>query len=211
MESLTPYITVLKNLRRQAEELTSVGLSLANIFDKEASRLNQQEKALQLKALYFSMRQELDRAKSSEDAARYGHSKAKLITSLAGLAVGVAIQNASKDKQLLAFSNHLLNNLGGKERPFGMVFVCIGPKGLPDDVGVASISQLARESDREESLIINNLRENGYLLLSEEVFSRLIDKLINDIQEGRIDLPVSVEKLYEITALSKSRLRPKIV
>jgi len=140
----------------------------------------------------------MDEAKSLENAASYGHSKAKLVTSALGLAVGIGIRMASKDKRALAFSNHLLKNLGGKERPFGTVFISIGPKGLPDDVQVVSISELARQSTRQESEVISKLRERGHLLLSEEAFSRLIDKLIADVEEGQRLLPVGAEKLTEI-------------
>ena len=121
--------------------------------------------------------------------------------------MGVAIQMASEDKRALAFSDHLLKNLGGKERPYGMVLVSIGPKGLPDDVGVVSVSELARESDREESEVISKLRERGHLLLSEEAFSRLIDRLIADVQEGRLLLPVPAEKLAEILTSSWIKLK----
>ncbi len=206
MESLTSHSARLRNLQRQARELTSDSLSLANLLAEEASRLNREDEASRLKALHSSISQQVDEAKSLEIAASYGHSKAKLITSLTGLAVGVAIQVASKDKRALAFSDHLLRNLGGKRRPFGMVFVCIGPKGLPDDVGVVSISELARESNREESEVISKLRERGHLLLSENAFSFLIDKLIKDVQEGRVLLPIPADRLSEINASSWLRL-----
>jgi len=123
-----------------------------------------------------------------------------------GLAVGGIIKVTSKDKGLLAFSDHLLRNLGDKERPFGTILVCIGPKGLPDDVGVISISELARESNREESEVISKLREGGHLLFSEEAFSRLIDRLTTDVQEGRLLLPVPTEKLAEIRTTSWVKL-----
>ena len=143
MESLTSHSACLRSLQRQARKLTSDSLSLANLFAEEASRLNRQDEASRLKALHSSIRQQMDEAKSLENAASYGHSKAKLVTSLAGLAVGVGIQMASEDKRALAFSDHLLKNLGGKERPFGTVLVSIGPKGLPDDVQVVSISRVS--------------------------------------------------------------------
>lgn len=209
MESLTSHSAHLRNLQSQARELTSVGLSLSTLFAEEASRLNRKDEASVLIALHSSILLQMDRAKSLESAASYGHSQAKLITSLLGLGVGVAIKMTSKDKGLLAFSDHLLKNLGGKRRPFGMVFVCIGPKGLPNDVGVVSVSGLARESKREESEVINKLRERGYLLFSEKAFSVLIDKLTDDVQEGRLILPVSTEKLSQIKTSSSSKLGAK--
>ena len=198
MESLTSHISCLRNLQRQARELTSDSLSLANLFAQESRRLNRQDQASHLKALYLSIRKQLDEAKGLEIAASSGHSKAKLVTSAVGLVVGAVIKMASEDNRALAFSDHLLKNLGGKERPFGTVLISIGPRGLPDDVQVVSVSELARESNREESELISKLRERGHLLLSEEAFSRLIDRLIADVLEGRRFLPVPAEKLAEI-------------
>ncbi len=206
MEGLTSHSAYLRNLKHQARELTSHSLSLANLLAEEASRLHRQGEASRLKALYSSIRQQMEETKSLENAVSYGHSKTKLITSLAGLAVGVAIQMASKDKQALAFSNHLLKNLGGKEHPFGTVLVSVGPKGLPDDIQVVSISELARQSNRQESEVISELRERGHLLFSEEAFSRLIDRLTIDVQEGRLLLPVPTEKLAEIRTSSWVKL-----
>ncbi len=206
MESLTSHSACLRNLQRQAKELTSDSLSLANLFAEESSRLNRQDEVSRLKALHSSIVKQMDEARRLESAASYGHSKARLITSLAGLAVGVGIRMASEDKRALAFSDHLLRNLGGKESPFGTVLVSVGPKGLPDDVQVVSISELARESNREESEVMSKLQERGHLLFSEEAFSRLIDRLTTDVQEGRLLLPVPIEKLAEIRTSSWVKL-----
>jgi hypothetical protein len=89
--------------------------------------------------------------------------------------------------------------------------VCIGPKGLPDDVRGVSISQLARESGRLESQIINKLREDDYLLFSKEVFSLLIDGLIGAIREGKLHLPVSRDKLAEIAGLSRPKPTIRVI
>lgn len=206
MESLTSYRACLRSLQRRARKLASDSLSLANLFAEESSRLYRQDEASRLKVAHSSVRQQMEKAESLEDAARYGHSKAKLVTSLAGLAVGVGIRMASEDKRALAYSDHLLRNLGGKECPFGRVLVSVGPKGLPDDVQIVSISRLARESKREESAVISELRERGHLLLSEEAFSRLIDRLTTDVQEGRLLLPVPTEKVAEIRTSSWVKL-----
>jgi len=202
MEGMTPSHTCPKNLRCQARHLTSVVLSLINLFAKEANRLNREDEASRLEGLCSSIRQQLYCVKSGEDAASYGNSQASLLISLGGLAVSGAIKMVSKNKQLSAFADYLLESPTNKERPFGMVLVCIGPKGLPDDARVVSISRLARESNREESEVINELQERGYLLFSEEAFPLLIDKLIDGVLEGRLLLPISAEKLSEIRTTS---------
>jgi len=206
MEGLTPHNTYLKNLKHQARRLTSAGLSLITLFAEEANRLNRKDEASRLKALYFSISPQLDRVKSSEDVANYGHSKADLISSLGVLALGGIVKRVSKNKRLSAFADYLLESPTNKERPFGFVLVCIGPMGLPDDVRVVSISQLARESNRQEAGVINELQERGCLLFSEKAFSLLIDRLVDDVREGRLCLPISREKLSQITLSSKPNL-----
>ena len=200
MESLKPLHAHLENLQRKAKNLTATGLALTNLFTEEASRLNRLDEASRLRTLYLSIRRQLDWVKASEDAASCSYSQANLIVSLGGLAVGGMIKMASRNKQLSAFADYLLKSPASKEHPFGQVLICIGPKGLPDDAGVVSISRLARESNRPESEIINKLQEGGYLLFSEKTFSLLIDRLIADVREGQLRLSVSREKLSEIMA-----------
>jgi len=199
MESLNSFHTYLKELHHQAKRLTSAGLSLITLFAEEANRLSREDEALRLKALYSSIRQQLSLAKRSEDAASYGHSQAGLIFSLGGLAASGIIGMVSKNKRRSATAGHLLQSLNNEQRPFGKVLVCIGPKGMPDDVRVVSISKLARESNQPESEVINELQERGCLLFSGNTFSLLINKLVDDVRKGRLRLPTSREKLSQIT------------
>ena len=198
----------LKNLRSQVGKLTAASLSLSNMFAEEAVRLSWREEASRLRALYLTIRQQLDWEKRSEDVASYGHTKNNLMFSLGGLAVRT-VRMLSKNKRLQAISDELLNNLGGEQYPFGRVLICVGPKGMPDDVQVVSISRLARESKREEFKVIDELQRHGCLLFNEKVFSFLIDKLACDVQEGKMHLPVSREKLMELPPQAPIRLIPK--
>jgi hypothetical protein len=206
VESLTPNSAYLKNLRHQARKQAASSLSLSNLFTEEAVRLHRTDEASRLEALYFSIRQQLDRARRHEDAASRAHSEVNLKVSLGKLVVGGAIKMVSENEQLLAFSDRLLKGLGGEQRPFGTVLICVGPKGMPDDVQVVSISRLARESTRGESEVISELRTRGCLLFSEEAFSLLIDRLTCDVREGRQFLPVSAEKLAETRTSSRLKL-----
>jgi hypothetical protein len=124
------------------------------------------------------------------------------------LAVKVVV---SKGNQPSAVEDYLLPESTSRKQPFGLVMICVGPGGLPGDLGVVSISQLARESHRPEPEIRNKLQRDGYLLFSEEEFSLLVDKLIADVREGKLRLPVSREKLAEIAELNNPKSRIKIV
>lgn len=200
MESLKSFHDHLENLQHQARRLTSTGLSLITLFAGETNRLSREDEASRLRALYSSIRQRLERVKRNEDSASYGHSQANLMLSLGGLAASRIIEMVSENKQLSTMTGYLLQGLGNKQRPFGTVLVCIGPKGLPDDVGVVSISRLARESNWDEPEVINELQERGYILFNEKEFSFLIEKLIGNILKGRLRLPIPKEKLTEVKA-----------
>jgi hypothetical protein len=211
VESTMTHCTNLKALHSRARRLTSSALSLVTIFAEKADRLGYWDEASRLKASYSLITQQLERVQRSEDAASYGHSQANLAVSLGGLAIGGLIKMASRNERLSAFADSLLDGLGNKGRPFGLVLICIGPKGLPDGAEVVSISRLARESNRDEFEVIKKLREGGYLLLSEKAFSLLIDRLIEDVREGRLCLPVYRGKLSEIMSSNKLKLRAKKV
>lgn len=203
MEGLNSLHTHLKNLHHQARRLTSTGLSLITLFAREANRLNREDEASRLKALYSFIKQQLDRAKSSEDVASDGHIQAGLISSLGGLALGGIVKQVSKNKRISAFADHLFEMPTSEERPFGTVLICIGPMGLPDDVRVVCISKLARESNRPESGVIKEMQEPGCLLFDEKAFSLLIDRLVDDVRNGRLRLPISRETLSQVMMSSK--------
>jgi len=203
MESLNSLHTHLKNLHHQARKLTSTCLSLITLFAWESNRLNREDEASRLKALYSSIRQQLDLAKQCEDAASHGHIKAGLISSLGGLALGGIVKRVSNNKRLSAFTDYLLESPTSEEPPFGTILVCIDAMGLPDDVRVVCISKSARESNRPESEVIKELQESGCLLFDDKVLALLIDRLVDDVREGRLRLPISRETVSQVMLSSK--------
>ena len=92
----------------------------------------------------------------------------------------------------------MLDGSAGEKRTFGTILIRIDKKGLPDGVGVVCISRLGRESNQSNAEVINRLKQDGYLLLKEETFSRLIDKLIERILEGCLALPVSIQDIQKM-------------
>lgn len=201
MESLRSFHDHLGNLQHQARKLTSAGLSLTPLFAEEAKRLSREDEASRLRVLYRAVVAHLDRVKRDEGSESYAQSQINLQASVIALAMNAGRAIISKNNRLSRISDSL-KSAGIKKLPFGNVLVCVGPKGLPDDVGVVSISRLARESNRDASEVINELKKRGCLLLSKETLSLLIDKLVDDVREGRLRLPISGEKLSDIKTSS---------
>lgn len=207
MEGLDSFNACLKNLHHQAGILAVAAVSLSGSFEAEAERLRREDAATRLKAIYVAIAQALQLSRWAEDAARYEYTNQNLARGVIGLAAGVILALTTKNQQASNLVGHAFDTDTHEKRPFGTVMVWVGPKGVPDDVGIVSISELARETHRPECEIIQKLREGSYLLFTQEAFSSLIDKLAIDVREGRLDLPVSSEKLSEIGASATQGIR----
>ncbi len=153
--------------------------------------------------------EELQQAELLESSASCRYAKANLRFSITGTIAKVIAAVATEDKWVRNIVSQAFDRHAGKERPYGMLMVCVGPKGIPDDVRAVSISRLARESNRLERQVVGELESQGCLLFSEKAFSLLIEKLIGDIQEGRLALPILTEKLSQMKPLSS--VKPVVI
>jgi hypothetical protein len=199
----------LENSQSQAKKLTETELALNALFTGEETRLKWEDEASSLKALYRTIVEQLERMIYSESSACYGDTKAKLAFSVTGLAAKIIVAT-TKNQRAWNVVNNIFDTEGHK-KPFGTVMVCVGPKGLPDDATVISISQSARESNRSEPEIMSKLQGDGYLLFSKEVFSLLIDELIGAVREGKLHLPVSRDKVAEIAGLNRPKPTIRVI
>ena len=207
MGKLKPLYIHLEDLRSKANNLTETGLALDALFAREETRLNREDEASSLRAVYRTIAEQLQQLREIEASASRGHGEANLMLSLVELAVTAIVSKG----RLSAITDCLLQGPTDKHQPLGLVMVCIGPEGLPDGVRGISVSQLGRESKRSETEIISGLEDDGYLLMSEDSFSSLISRLMSDVREGKLHLPVSRDRLAQITELSKQKISPKII
>jgi len=210
MATLKISHSYLEDLRSEGKALIEGASALNGLFDKEEARLKREDEASTLRAAYRTVLERLERAKWSESCACYGDSRAKLIFSFTGLAAKIIVAATTESERTRNIVNTVFAPEGHK-KPFGTVMVCVGPEGLPDDVRVAFISQLARESNRPQIEIMSKVQDNGYLLFSEEAFSLLIESLIDAVRGGKLHLPVSRDKLVEIAALGKPKSAIKVI
>jgi hypothetical protein len=208
MEALKSFNERLKGLRPQGRKLIETMIALNDLFIEEEIRQKREDEASILMAVRCVIVEQLQDLKRIETSASLGHSQAKLILFPIGLALTAMFSDNNRESAVM---DYLSRGSADRQQPFGIVMVSIGPKGLPDDARAVSISRLAGDSNRLEPEIVNGLRKDGYLVFSEEVFSSLIDKLVADVRQGKLSLPVSREKLAEIAESNKPKSRIKIV
>ncbi len=197
MENLKSLYTCLEDLKSQARALASSGVSLAELFDKEANRLSLQDEVSRLETLCNSIRQQLQLTEREENTARSAHYQASYPYSIGGSILSF-IAAVSNNKKVSTVSRFVTESIKDNWRSFGNVLISIGPNGFPEDVKVISVSRLARDSGRPESRIINELQGRGYLLFGEGYFSLIVEKLIGEVRAGRLHLPVSSKQLPQI-------------
>jgi len=199
MAGLDSVRTQLKKIHNQAQMLTSAFISLDKSFEAESDRLARQEAVHRIKMIRTTITGDLERIRDSESTANSAQVKTDEVVSFFGDTIKLIATTTTKNRRTRNFVNSVFNTNPSDNLPYGKVKVCIGSKGLPDDVRVVSISELARESNRLESDIIASLKNQGFLLLSEKNFSSLIEKLVEMIQEEGLVLPVPTEKVAELT------------
>ena len=205
MEGIESFQVYLKDICHQARILAEAAASLNRIFDAEAERLTRQDGVQRLRAIHTVITKELESLKRLESLAHNAAIRARLPFSITGSILKIIVAVTTENQQALKFVNNVFADID-KEIPYGIVMICVGTQGLPYDARVVSISELSRKSKRPESEVISKLREDGHLLFSEEILFRLIDRLINDVQEGRLLLPILPDKLSEIQSSSGAKL-----
>jgi hypothetical protein len=208
MEGLKSFHDRLKDPQPQGKRLIETMVALNALFAEEEMWQKQEDDVSILKRVHRAIVQQLQELKHMETSASLGQSEANAKLFPAGLAFTAMFSGNDMGS---AIADYFRRGPIDRHRPFGTVMVCVGPKGLPDDAKAVSISQLARDSNRPQPEIVNGLRENGYLLFSEETFSYLIDRLAADVRQGKLRLPVSREKLADIAGLNKPTSTIKIM
>ena len=149
-----------------------------------------------LQNLTTRLKQDLEEAALSENGAEYASFKADAVGSvgsLIGKRIGSAIAGPAWREE--AFEKELTARRTRRQCTFGTIVVCVGKRGLPDDVHVVSISKLARTHNRFESEVIQLLQQRGVLLFSPDVFHVMFGTLIEQLREGKLRLPISPKQL----------------
>ncbi len=159
MECLDSFYVCLQELHHQVGILAGVVASLTTFLDIKADRLTREDGAQRLRTIYAAVAEELERTKRLEDTARYEDTKMYLPFSLAGFAAKLIAEATTENQLALNIVNQAYERFTLQNRSYGTVMVCVGPKGLPDDVLVVSISNLARESNQSESETIQKLQK----------------------------------------------------
>lgn len=181
-------------MRKWLLEMGSACQSLNNFFVTGADRIAREPDVKTLRSLATRLKHQFEEAVLSEDSARSSLAKldaginvGNLFVTGIGLAIGKRgwVEGVERFEKIRA----------GRQHCFGMIMVCVGQDGLPDDVKIVSISELARIQNRDEDEIVQELQQRGKLLFSPDGFLELLDEFIGKLREGKLRLPIPTKQL----------------
>ena len=187
----------LKGLQTHAGNLVSAAELLALLLEEEAIGLKRRDEVARLQVLRAAIKSHIESARCDENSSSYNYSLVGLFRSLAGLGTKLAATTSDGDR-LWNISQKLFDPPANGEPRFNTVLVRIGLGGVPQDVHVVSVSSQARKSRQKEFRVIEELQKKQNLLLTEENFSELLDRLADKIIEGKLSLPISLQSILQI-------------
>ena len=192
---MNTYRQLVEALCRQVREQASTLEPLGDVFAQEAKRIFRHDQVRCLRNLKTRVLSEVDNIRRMETAASWAFTKGTLITGMAKFALGGLAAAVIRNRRMLSMGGYLAERDLARTQPFGTVAVAVGRGGLPDDVEAISLSRLARELDGLESDIEATLQTHGYLLVTPEVFFRVLTELERGVLDGALSLPVTSEQL----------------
>ena len=184
-----------QDLKDRAQELITACRTLNSMFADGAVRLRREAEVKRLQEMTTRIRLHLQEAKLSEDGARAASQKADALGGIARSIVKGIGSAKGEHARVDAFEKTIAARQSSRQHCFGMIVVCVGKGGLPDDVHVVSVSEIARAQNRSESAIVLKIQESGVLLFTADKFMQLVEGVARDICEGKLRLPILPEQL----------------
>ncbi len=195
METITDFEKRIEAMRLEVVGQNEAIDELATSFNNNKQRLAQHDQIACLQTLRARILKEVENIRRMELAAQIGSYQGNMLCGLAAFAFSGLFAAMNNREDALLKGVKAANSVMSKKIPFGSVFVAIGKEGLPENVEVAPISRLARESNKSELDIRAELQANGYLLMTPEAFIKIVDKAERGIHGGTISLPIDIGKL----------------
>jgi len=191
METIVDLSTRIKQLSLDVEQQTVAVSELAVSFADSAQRQVRRDQATLLRRLKTSIMWEVENTRRMELAAQTGSIKGSLLGGAANFFLGNLFASAIGHDDAFKTGVKLAGSVLSKSVPFGTVFIAIGKEGLPEDLEIIPVSRFARESTKTEMEVEESWKHEGYLLVTPEQFSELLDKVEQALLDGSLLLPLA--------------------
>ncbi|MFC1919212.1 hypothetical protein ACFLWX_00265 [Chloroflexota bacterium] len=178
MEGIVNPKLQIEAMHRQLRSLAEALPTVEKAFAREDHRIKEQEYARYLEGFRARIMQEVTNLECSEAAMASGHTRRILQRGLTNFLLSgvIAAAKGSTENPLLVGARSGLK-VFGPGPSFGQVRVLVGPGGIPNDVRVIALSQIARKQGKTEAEVEHDLVSQSYHVMKSEEFSKAIDIL----------------------------------
>ena len=198
METVDDFIQLARIMRCELRRQVSAVKGLELAFDGIHQQIIRHDQVADLRILRSITMGEVENIRPMESAAQIGATKGAFWGGVAAFTIGSLFAAAKGRQDAYTIGVQIASSVPSREVPFGTVLITIDGQGIPKGVKVASISQLARESNMSEAEVEASLNHNGYLLMNPEEFAELLDKVEPVILNGSVCLPLARSELMKL-------------
>ena len=195
MEGIADFEKWVGEMRSELVQQVGTARRLAVTFVESNMRLIRHDQVSRLEILRSRINSEVEGVEQMESAAQIGHTKGTLLNSGLTFALGSLFMNAIGRKDSLEIGAQMAGSTLSRKVPFGTVLIGIGKKGIPEDVKVIPVSRLARDSKKSESDVKASLKQDGYLLMTLQMFTQALDRVKREILDGSLSLPIKISEI----------------
>jgi hypothetical protein len=195
MEATGEFSRRIEELKSKLRRQMAAAEELGPVLDRCANGVAQHDQAVSLDSLKVRIVREVDDARIREIVASNEFNKRKLTKGAVSFATGALFAAIAGQKDALSRGARLIQPVLAQKAPFGTVLVVVGKEGLPHDVAVVSLSQLARESGKEEQQVRDNLEKSGHFLIEPDKFALLINNLKRKVLRLSVSFPITIQTI----------------
>ena len=189
METIADFKNWIETIRYELDQQVIAIKELANAFTESDIQLIRHDQVSRLRPLLLRIKKEVEDTKQMESAAQYRANNRALLGAGAKFIFDSLVVAAIRHQDAFKAGVRGAASVLSREVPFDTILVAIGEKGIPEDVKAISVSHRTRESSSSESEIKASMKDNGYLLITPEQFTELLDKVEQAELDGSVCLP----------------------
>ena len=195
METIADFVQWIKAMRSELGQQVIAVKKLALAFSEGDIQLVRHDQVVRLRILKSRIMREVEDIKRMESAAQMRSTGDAFLGAGAAFTFGSLFLAAKGRQDASRIGLKLAISTLSKTVPFGTVLIAVGKGGLPEDLTIIPVSRFARQSNKTEPEVEVSLKHDGYLLMTPQVFTQVLDKVKREVLDGSFSLPINIDKL----------------
>jgi len=198
METIADFGKRIQAMRSELGEQTIAIQKLAVAIAESERQIGRRDQVTRLRILKSRILWEVENIRQMESAAQSSNNNITLFGKAPAASIfGSIFTAATRHKDVYKTGVKLAGSVLSKNIPFGTVLIAVGQAGLSKGLKIIPVSFFARELNKTEAEVEARLKGNGYLLMTPEVFAKVLEKVEREILDGSVSLPMAIDEVIK--------------